>query len=153
MATQSVQQDRQGPDWPLGLIVSASPGTPVNIMTLVDSANVNAPQTPTPGTAGANEYTVRAYGIIFQACKAGASHGLAAAVGNVYICRAGVQGAGNRDDYGSIIAVLPSATPNLPFPTFTLLAASLNRDVISPYRYYIDADNASDGALVTLWIQ
>jgi hypothetical protein len=153
MATQSVQKDLQGPDWPLGLIVSATPGTPVNIMSLVDSANVNAPQTPTPGTAGAGEYTVRAYGIIFQACKAGASHGLQANTGNIYICRAGVAGAGNRDDYGSIVAMLPSGTPNLPYPIFMLTAAALNRDTWSPYRYYIDADNVSDGALVTLIIQ
>ena len=149
MATQSVQKDYQGPDWPLGAIAVATPGTPVNIMSLVDSGNVAAPQTATSysATSAVPEYTVRAQKIIFQAVKAGASHGLANNTGNIYICRKGVQGAGNRDDYGSIIATIA------PGATFVLEAAALDRNVFNPYRYSIDADNAADGALVTLIIQ
>lgn len=148
----SIQKDFNGPDWPLGLILCATPGTPVNIMSLVDPNSVDAPQTPTPGTPGANEYTQRAYRINFQPCKAGASHGLAVNTGNIYIVRKGIpgQGSGNRDDTGSIIAVLPTAAT---LPIFSLEAAPLNRDVFSPYRYFIDADNAGDGCLVTLLMQ
>jgi hypothetical protein len=61
----SVCKDKQGPVWPLGNIIVAAAGTPVNIMSLVDASNVNQPETPTPGTAGADEYTSRAQQIIF----------------------------------------------------------------------------------------
>ena len=146
MATQSIQKDRQGPDWPLGTIVVVTPGTPVSIMSLVDPNNLNAPGTPTPGTSGADEYTVRAQQICFQGFKAN-THGLQANTGNIYIVRKGVQGAGNRDDYGSIVAVIPSGL------TMWLASAALNRNVFSPYRYFIDADNANDACQVTLLIQ
>jgi len=96
MAMQSVQKDFSGPDWPLGLIAVATAGTPVGIMSLVDSANVNDPATITPGTSGANEYTQRCNQIVFYGVKAGASHGLQPNTGNVYVMRKGVQGAGNR---------------------------------------------------------
>lgn len=155
--TLSVMKDRQGPDWPLGLISVATPGTPVSIMSLVDASNYNDPATaaPTPATANqVDEYTVRAYGIIFIACKAGASHGVQINTGNIYIVRKGVQGNGNRDDYGAMVATLPpGATTGIEFPTFFLNAAPLNRNVFSPYRYFIDADNANDSCLVTLLIQ
>jgi hypothetical protein len=147
MATQSVQKDKQGPDWPLGLIVVATPGTPVGIMSLVDPTGVNDPSTATPGISGADEYTVRAQQIMIQGFKAGASHGLANNTGNIYVVRKGVQGAGNRDDYGSIVATI---TPGL---TLFLASAPFNRNVWSPYRYFIDADNASDAALCMLIIQ
>lgn len=145
----TVLKDLNGPDWPLGLILVATPGTPVQITSLVDATGVNDPATNTPGTAGANEYTVRANQIIFQGFKAGASHGLANNTGNVYVVRFAAKGAGsgNRDDPGVIVACITTGT------TFRLEASAQNRDVFSPYRYYIDADNASDGALVTLIIQ
>jgi len=150
MATQSVQKDIQGPDWPLGLIAVAAAGTPVGIMSLVDPNSYNSPNTAS--SVNTAEYTVRAYGILFVACKAGASHGLQANTGNIYICRKGVQGAGNRDDYGSIVTFLPPGSSTVP-SSFFLLAAPLNRDVFSPYRYYIDADNNGDSCLVTLVMQ
>lgn len=145
----TVLQDKAGPDWPLGLIVVATPGTPVNIMSLVDSSNVNAPQTATPGTAGADEYTSRCNQIIVQGVRAGASHGLRDNQGNVYLLRFAAKGAGsgNYDDPGVIVACVKPGT------TFVLQPSALNRDVFSPYRYYIDADTAADGALVTLIIQ
>jgi hypothetical protein len=69
--------------------------------------------------------------------------------GNVYIVRYGDKGAGsgNRDDPGVMVAVL------LPGQTLFLASAPANRNVYSPYRYYIDADNANDGALVTGIVQ
>jgi hypothetical protein len=145
MAIQSVQKDREGPDWPLGLITPTI-NTPLSIMSLVDATAVNDPSTPTPGTSGSNEYTERAQQIIFQAYKA-AGHGLQNNTGNIYIVRKGVQGAGNRDDYGSVVAVLT------PGQTLVLASAALNRNVFNPYRYFIDADTQGDSCLVTLLIQ
>jgi len=151
MATQSVQKDKQGPDWPLGLITVVTPGTPVGIMSLVDPLSSNDPSTATPAATGptlSNEYTERAQQIIFQGVKVGAgAHGLANNTGNIYIVRKGVQGAGNRDDYGSVVATIA------PGVTFILSSAALNRDVFSPYRYSIDADNAGDSCLVTMIMQ
>lgn len=142
----SVMQDWNGPDWPLGVIVVATPGTPVGIMSLVDPNSVNDPSKPVPGTADANEYTQRAYGLIIQGYKKN-TDGLIKNTGQIYIVRKGNAGAGNRDDYGAIVATVA------PGETFTLDAAPLNRNVFSPYRYSIDADNANDAALVTLLIQ
>jgi|SRR5271154_6358767 len=152
MATQSVHKNKQGPVWPLGLIVNVTPGTPVGIMSLVDPLTYNAPEQATlPQSA---EYSERAYQINFTACKAGAAHGLQINTGNIYIMMKGVAGVGNRDDYGSCVAVLPpGATTGISFPTFALTAAALNADVFSPYQFYIDADNAGDSCLVTLNIQ
>lgn len=149
----SVQLDIQGPDWPLGFIKVVTPGTPVNIMSLVDPTSLNAPQTldpnvPTasPGTAQ-QEYTVRAQQIIFVAYKPGASHGTTPNAGNIYIVRQGVQGAGNRDDTGSIVYTIPSGG------VLFLGSAATRVNVFSPYRYSIDADNANDGCFVTLLLQ
>lgn len=147
MPTQSVMLDQFGPDWPLGMIVVATPGTPVSIMSLVDSASVNAPNTATTtGTAGEYEYSPSVQQIIFQAVKAGASHGVQNNTGNIYIVRKGVQGAGNRDDYGAMVFSLA------PGANLFLSSAPLERNVFSPYRYFVDADTAGDSALVTLII-
>jgi hypothetical protein len=146
MATQSVQKDNKaGPDWPLGLIVGVTPGTPVGIMSLVDPTSVNAPETAT--TASSDEYTSVFQQIMFQGVKAGASHGLVSNTGNCYIVRKGVQGAGNRDDYGSVVAVV------LPGQTMFIASAPRNRDTFSGYRYSVDFDNAGDSCLVTGFVQ
>lgn len=147
MATQSVQKDRQGPDWPLGFIEVVTPGTPVSIMSLVDPTSVNAPESATSATS--NEYTVAAQQILFMGYTPNVAegHGLITNTGNIYILRKGVQGAGNRDDYGSLVKVVA------PGETFFLASAALVRNVYNPYRYYIDADNADDGAIVTLIMQ
>lgn len=145
----SIQKDQYGPDWPLGVIVVATPGTPVSIMALVDPSSVNPPST---SGAGGWEYSPAAWEIQFTACKKGVSHGLAVNTGNIYIVRAGAGGAGNRDDYGSIVAVLPPGVTTA-LTTFRLTGSSQNNKPFGPYRYYIDADNANDGALVTLIIQ
>lgn len=151
MATQSVERDQHGPEWPLGLITLVTPGTPVNIMSLVDTASpqVNAPETPlqpsqTPA-ATQQEYTVLAQQIIFQAFK-NAANGLVSNAGNIYIMRKGVQGAGNRNDYGAMVACI------LPGQTFFLSSAPRNRNEFSPYRYWLDGDSAGDCCLVTLLI-
>jgi len=143
----SVYLDKQGTDWPLGFIKVVTPGVPVELMSLVDSAGVNDPNAATSATS--DEYTVRCQQIIFQGFKPGGSGGMVNNAGNVYIVRddgAG-GGSGNRTDTGAIVLVLTPGT------TITLASAPLNRNVFSPYRYSIDADNANDGALVTLIIQ
>jgi hypothetical protein len=135
----SVLYDRQGPDWPLGLIAVAAPGTPVGIMSLVDPGSLADPSTPT--AAGVPEYSARCQQIMFQGVKA-AAHGLQVNTGNVYIVRKG----GSRDDSGTIVAMLQ------PGQTIWMASAPAVLDVFSPYRYYVDADNAGDSALVTLLI-
>jgi hypothetical protein len=121
-------------------------------MSLVDSASLNAPESAVPATSGADEYTPRAYEIIFTACKAGASHGLAVNTGNIYICKRGNgTGTGNRDDTGAIVAVLPAGLATA-FNTFRLAAPPIRGNTFSPYEFFIDADNAADGCQVTLLI-
>lgn len=144
MATQSVQQDKFGPDWPLGMITVTAAGTPVSIMSLVDPSGINDPGVPTSGSNDA--YTRNAQQIAFQAVKPGTSHGTQPNTGNIYIMRKGIQGVGNRDDYGSMVEVLT------PGQTLFIASAAMNRNVYSPYRYYIDADNNGDSAIVTLFI-
>lgn len=146
--TLSVQKDPAGPDWPLGFIKVVTPGIPVSIMSLVDPLSINDPASPTPGTSGAAEYTVRAYQIQFQGVCVNVAGGMMYNTGFVYILRKPVGGgSGGRSDPGCMVKVLA------PGETYFLDAAPQNRNVWSPYRYYIDADNADDGALVTLVIQ
>jgi hypothetical protein len=145
MATQSVMKDRQGPDWPLGAIAVTTPSTPVSIMSLVDSTNVNAPETAT--STSSDEYSPLCQQIMFQGFKSNGGTGMVPNTGNVYIMRKGVQGLGNRTDFGAMVEVL------LPGQTIWLASSARNRDTFSPYRYYLDADNANDGALVTLLVQ
>lgn len=143
----SVLKDKQGPDWPLGSIVVTVPGTPVGIMSLVDPASVNAPETPTPGTVGANEYTERAQQIFFQGMKSNAGVGMVNNTGNIYVVRKGTAGLGNRTDAGAIVLTIP------PGATLFLGSAALNRNVFNMYRYSIDADNANDACQVTAIVQ
>lgn len=142
----SVHQDRQGPDWPLGNIAVPTPGTPVNIMSLVDPTLKDAPENATSSNTA--EYTHRAQQIIFQAYKAGAGPPrLGANTGIVYIVRKALAGAGGVADVGTIVAALS------PGQTFILGSAALSRNVYNLYRYLIDADTANDGCEVTAIIQ
>jgi hypothetical protein len=150
----TVLRDRQGPDWPLGLIAVATPGTPVGIMSLVDAASSDDPSTPTPTAPGppspapgknaSNEYTNTCQQIIFQGYKAGSGTVAAMNSGLVYIIR---KGSAAATDTGTIVKILQ------PGETWVLASAATNLNVFSPYRYLLDADNAGDGALVTLLIQ
>jgi hypothetical protein len=150
----TVLRDRQGPDWPLGLIAVATPGTPVGIMSIVDSANSDDPATatptapgppsPAPGKDASNDYTVTCQQIIFQGYKAGSGTVAAMNSGLVYIIR---KGAANASDTGTIVKILQ------PGETWVLASSALNSNVLSPYRYILDADIAGDGALVTLLVQ
>lgn len=152
----SIHKDPQGPLWPLGNIVVATPGTPVSIMSLVDSTLSNAPENPTSYVSAAviAEYTVRAYAIIFQACKSGAgAPKLTNNTGNVYIVRKALSGSGGVADTGTVLFALAAGGTGLPGVPFVLDGAALNRNTFSPYEIYVDADNAGDGVQVTLEIQ
>ncbi len=140
MATQSVQKKPYGPTWPLGMITVATPSTPVRITSLVDPNNYNAPETAT--SANSQEYSPNVQQVIIFAVKPGASHGTQSNAGNIYVLEHGVGGAGDRDDYGVMVAALG------PGQSFVLGSAPANRNSFSPYSYWIDADNAGDSALV-----
>ena len=141
----SVHKSRQGPLWPLGSIANVTPGTPVNLMSLVDSTSVNAPQTATPGTAGANEFTVKCNQIIIQGVKANGTTGLTNNTGNIYLILKG-NGTNNRTDFGCIICQIA------PGQTLILAPPAMNVEVFNPYLLWLDADNAGDAGQVTLVI-
>lgn len=145
----TILKDKQGPVWPLGLITVVTPGIQVNIMSLVDPTNINAPETPTPGTSGADEYTSRAQQILFQSYKAGVGTLLAPNTASklVYVVRKPTPGNGGVADTGVIVAALS------PGQTFVLGSAPLDRNVFNLYEYFIDADSAGDGMQVTAIIQ
>ena len=132
----AVLLDRHGPDWPLGFIEVAVPGTPVKLTSLVDPTDARAPEART------SEYSPRCQQILLQAFKPGVAHGMQVNAGFVYIVRKG----GDRDDYGTIVKVLS------PGESFYLASAPSVKDVFSPYRYYVDGDNAGDGVLAVLLI-
>lgn len=138
----SVLYDYQGPDWPLGFIELVTPGVPVSLMSLVDPTLANDPDTQNVTGAGKRERTFRGCQLRIQASKPGASHGTQDNAGNIYLVRRG----GSRDDGGTIIATVLKGT-TLEFP-----GHPAEVDCISPYRYYLDGDNAGDGAYVTLMI-
>ena len=146
----SVMLDKHGPIWPLGSIIVATPGTPVNIMSLVDPTLRDAPEnavggaTISGGLVSGAEYTNRAQQIIFQAFKGSPAVNN---TGNIYVIKKGGSGSLNRSDTGAIVVVIA------PGNTFVLSSAPLDRNVFNAYEYFIDADNANDACQVTLIIQ
>lgn len=134
-----------GPLWPLGNIVVGTPGTPVGLMSLVDSANTNAPETASSYASPGAEYTRTCYQIQFQGYKAGSGPPrFVVNTGLVYVVLKPTSGA---TDTGNVVGIIPAGG------SFTLTAAALNRDVINPYEIFLDADTADDAAQVTLFIQ
>jgi hypothetical protein len=151
MANSTIQNP-QGTFWPLGFIPVANNGTPVNIMSVVDSQMVNAPGNPVgPGYANAAEFSPTCHRIWIQAVKPG--NGNVAwqnTSGNVYVLMPlgpGNQnsgGPGNKSDSGVLIALLtPGGFVNLP-------SMEWDGPTISPYGFVIDADVNGDGANVVL---
>lgn len=142
----SIQRDIGGPDWPIGLIVVASPGTPVGLMSVVDPANLGAPQT-VAASSSPYQSSWTAQQIMLQGFQKGdGDTGLQDNTGNVYLMRAGHGGDGTKADYGSIVACIK------PGQTIFLASAPSARNVFSPYRYFVDADNAGDAVLATLFV-
>lgn len=140
----------QGPVWPLGSIKVLTPGTPVNIMSLVDPTSLNAPETATPsatGPAGSDEYTRRAYAIIFSGLKSGGATRLSANSGTVYVILKPLAAAGGSSDVGVIVIALRSTDA-----PFLLTAPALDHNIFNLYEFYIDADQANDCCQVTALI-
>lgn len=137
-----------GPFWPLGNIANVTPGTPVNMMSLVDPSLVNAPNAPVPGTVGAGEFTVRANQIVVQGMKSNGGNGLTNNTGNIYVILKATAspGTNNRSDLGSIILTVGSGL------TGVIAAPATETLKFNPYLLFIDADNAGDGAQITLII-
>jgi hypothetical protein len=137
-----VFKDKQGPIWPLGQIAVVTPGIPVSIMSLVDPTFVNAPESPTPGTSGADEYTSRAYAIIFMPFKAsGSMLGANTASKLVYVVRKTI---GSTSDTGGIVIALRPGDP-----AFVLTGNPMERNIFNLYAFFIDADSAGDGMQCT----
>ena len=151
----TIKLDKQGPLWPLGFIKVASPGTPVNIMSLVDPSVLNDPGASNVAVAGADEYAWRCTQVVILAVKPGAlPPGVAVNTGNVYVLKRGANngGAGTRNDAGMILAAIPTGTATV-FPPLVLLPPiPLDRTWINPYDILIDADTANDGVFVYLVI-
>jgi len=147
---QSVQKLGGGnPLTPLGYINVPANGTPVCIMNLLDANNVNSPNTPNapPALYPANgtEYTPTFRGLLIQGYKPNAgNNGLVANNGNVYLLgpKQG-SGAGNKSDYGAMLAVVGGGVTL----TFPVSPTGLSR--LSAYTLYIDTDNNNEGALIT----
>jgi hypothetical protein len=149
----SILKDLSGADWPLGFISVPTPGTPVRFTALVDPANDNAPETATVrgGTAGQRS-TPTCNQIILQGCKRNVDGTWAVNTGNVFILRrpntGGGTGAGTgaNADFGVMVGVItPGGAYNLP-PSGGIPITSL-----SPYKYYLDATVAGEGAIVVCW--
>lgn len=142
-----VQKNPQGPFWPLGNLAVGTPGTPVNMMSLVDSTLKGEPGTVT--ASGVPEYTVRCNQIIIQGMKSNGGNGLTNNTGNIYVIQKGSPspGTNNRSDLGAIILTVTTGL------TGVLAVSPQNRNGFDPYMLWIDADNATDGAQITLVIQ
>lgn len=147
----SVIQDPFGVDWPLGFVTIATPGTPINMMANVDPGLVNAPGKPTgPGLPPAAEFSPRCHRIQLQGFHPSGTTGMIANTKNAYVMRAPgpnnqfAGGAGNYNDPGAIVAIVPAGQ------TVYIPALETDQASISPYRYTLDADVAGEGALVTL---
>lgn len=142
--SNSVLADIHGPDWPVGCVKVTTPGTPVGIMSVADPNGIWNPETGVVPLSGLPGYTVRCQQISFCGVHNNGTTWVPN-TGNIYVLRAG-PGSANRADSG--VLVIPVA----PGQTFFLSASPLVNNVWNPYRYFIDADNASDGANIVLYI-
>lgn len=141
----SILQDRYGPDWPLGFISVAAPGTPVGIMSVVDPNSLNNPNNAL--AVGSDIQSVAFQQIVFWALKPSAGKWVPN-TGQIYVVRApSGGGSGGRADSGVLVAVIQ------PGNFFNLASAPAVVNVFGAYRYFIDADNAGDGAAVVGIIQ
>jgi hypothetical protein len=135
--------------WPLGNVLVAASGTPVRLTSLIDPTDQNDPNALTTATAA--EYTIKCNQIVLQGYK---QTSLGAApmipnVGNVYVLIRGktATGAGNKNDSGVMIGVIPAGG------SWSFSPSAMNLDPFSPYDLLIDADNSGDGVIGVLFIQ
>ena len=111
-----------------GAVRVGTPGTPVQI---------TAPATGSGN--GGNPYNI--HGVLFQA--------LPGNTGKVYIGLAGLDIA-DTDNYPGVAAILPIPTTNFLASFSTSLTIAPNALVLT--EFWIDADSAEDGVLVT-WLR
>jgi hypothetical protein len=104
-------------------------------MSLVDSAQKNAPTAPVPGTVGANEYTVKCNQIVIQGMKSNAGTGMTNNTGNIYVILKG-NGSNNRTDTGCILLTVPLGQ------TAVISPPAMNVEVFNPYLIFLDAETA-----------
>ena len=145
----SILRMRHGPIWPLGFIKVVTPGVPVNIMSVVDPLGLNNPNQPTILGGATPEYGFRCQQILFTGFLPQAGPpAYVQNVGNVYILMAGDgTGSATRADTGVLVAILQ------PGQLFDLASAPMVTNKFGPYSFLLDADNANDGACVSLIIQ
>lgn len=142
----SIQKDRGGPDWPLGCVVVPTIGTPVCIMANVDPSNNNAPWQATSYLGNTSEYSPICRGVSIAGWHPGSgNNGMVINTGNVYLMRKPAGGAGNRQDSGSMVAVI------WPGSDYFFPPDGSGTTLFSPYNYYLDADANNEGGLVTLY--
>ncbi len=144
----SVQQQRTGPDWPLGFVNVANNGNVTNtcIMVNVDPNNYNAPNSQS--NINTSEYTTRCKQILFMGMHPGNNNnGMVPNSGYVYVMvpKQG-NGTGNRADSGAMALIIPPGGGVYSMPVALADAGT----EFSPYRYSLDADVDGEGALVTL---
>lgn len=142
--SNSILADIQGPDWPLGSVAVATPGTPVGLMSVADPTSKWAPGTAVDPLVGLPGYTVRGYRLVMYGYKNSGTTWVAN-TGNVYLLRKG-SGSSNRSDSGVLVEVIPTAG------RVVIEGVSLVKDWCSPYRYFVDADTAADALTAVLWI-
>jgi hypothetical protein len=145
----SIHRERSSPDWPLGYINVPTPGTPVNIMSLVDPAGNDDPATPSTyaGPAGQGK-TPTCSAVTFQGYQPDAGNSTWTPNSDlVFVMRKGTgTNSGNRTDTGSVVAILPpGGSVTLPESGGEPITS------FSPYRYWLDAVSANDGANVVLF--
>lgn len=145
----SVQSLFTVPMTSLGYVNVPTSGTPVRLTVNVDANNNYAPETPVgPGTTNGPNYTPTGHRLFFQGYHPAANNnGMILNTGNVYLMMAAANnGSGNKTDSGAMLFVIP------PGGTATWPASEVDRNTISPYKFYLDADSNNEGALVTMQV-
>jgi hypothetical protein len=151
MATNSIQVPRGLPIVSLGFIKVANNGTVVPFSVNIDASNNNAPGTVFAPTNTANQQTYSEYTPTFRgfkvwAYKPGANNsGAVPNSNNIYVMMAPAGGNGNKQDFGSMLAVIGPGN-NWEFPV-----DGAGRMAASPYYYYLDADTNGDGAIIVAY--
>jgi len=134
----SVSVDFSGPDICLGCATVVTPGTPVQFTFAIDPTGLLYAPEVSNRSSGKLFPPLRFQQIILQAMIPD-THGMKDNTGNVYIVRRG----GSRDDPGLMVMVIKKGV------TVFLASAPRIGDTFNPYRYWVDADNAGDGLLIT----
>jgi hypothetical protein len=118
-------------------------------MTNVVPSNSNSPETATSVSSPGLATSPTCHKIFIQPYKPAANNnGMVSNTGNIYLMAVGVgSGPGNRSDSGAMVFVIPPGSGSTTYP-----AQEAEGDVVSPYKFFLDADVSGEGGLVTLQI-